>query len=100
MILLGNATMPLYEYELVNEDGTGGEVFEWMQRMSDAPLTMHPETGKLCRRIIAAPNAVSRYGGDKMSNANLGRMGFTKYEKAGDGYYEKKAGSGPDVIKR
>ena len=36
----------------------------------------------------------------KMSNKNLDRMGFTKYEKAGDGFYEKKAGKGPDVISR
>ena len=36
----------------------------------------------------------------KMSNKNLDRMGFTKYEKAGDGHYEKKAGKGPDVISR
>ncbi|HAW95078.1 MAG TPA: FmdB family transcriptional regulator, partial [Phycisphaerales bacterium] len=36
----------------------------------------------------------------KLSNKNLDRMGFTKYEKAGDGFYEKKAGKGPDVISR
>jgi hypothetical protein len=33
-----------------------------------------------------------------LSNKNLDRLGFTKYEKAGDGVYEKKAGQGPDVF--
>lgn len=91
--------MPLYEYEYINEDGSGGEVFEWMQRMSDPPLTMHPENGRLCRRIIGTPNTVTRFGEGNLSNDRLGKLGFTKYEKAGGGYYEKKAGSGPDVIK-
>ena len=26
------------------------------------------------------------------------RLGFTKYEKAGDGHYEKRAGKGPDTL--
>ena len=30
----------------------------------------------------------------------LDRLGFTKYVKAGDGTYEKRAGKGPDVISR
>ena len=30
----------------------------------------------------------------------LDKMGFTKYVKAGDGVYEKRAGKGPDVISR
>jgi hypothetical protein len=33
-----------------------------------------------------------------LSNKNLDRLGFTKYERAGDGTYERKAGGGPDVI--
>lgn len=92
--------MPLYVYEVIEADGTGGEVFEIMQRMSDDPLTVHPESGKPVRRLIAAPNAVTRFGSANLSNERLGKLGFTKYEKAGDGHYEKTAGSGPDVIKR
>jgi hypothetical protein len=30
----------------------------------------------------------------------LDRLGFTKYVKAGDGVYEKRAGKGPDIINR
>jgi hypothetical protein len=33
-----------------------------------------------------------------LSDKNLNEKGFTKYVKAGDGYYEKRAGKGPDVI--
>ena len=92
--------MPLYVYQVTEADGSDGEVFEIMQRMSDPPLTTHPENGKPVRRIIAAPNAVTRFGPGNLSNERLGRLGFTKYEKAGDGRYEKTAGSGPDIIKR
>jgi predicted nucleic acid-binding Zn ribbon protein len=91
--------MPLYVYQVVEADGTEGEVFEVMQRMSDPPLTAHPETGKPVRRLLAAPNAVTRYTTGSLSNDRLGKLGFTKYERAGDGRYEKTAGSGPDVIK-
>lgn len=40
--------MPTYSYQ--REDGT---VFELMQRMSDAPLTVCPETGQAVKRIIS-----------------------------------------------
>ena len=30
----------------------------------------------------------------------LGKQGFTKYVKAGDGVYEKRTGTGPDLITR
>ena len=35
-----------------------------------------------------------------MSDKNLAAKGFTKYVKAGDGTYEKTAGSGPKKLKR
>jgi hypothetical protein len=34
----------------------------------------------------------------KVSDANLDRLGFTKYQKVGDGKYEKTAGAGPRTI--
>jgi hypothetical protein len=91
--------MPLYVYQVIEPDGTDGEIFEVMQRMSDPPLDAHPETGKPVRRLIAAPNTVTRFGPGNLSNERLGRLGFTQYERAGGGRYEKTAGSGPDVIK-
>ena len=92
--------MPLYVYQVIEPDGSEGEVFEVMQKMADPILTVHPESGKPVQKLLAAPNTVTRYAAGNMSNENLGRLGFTKYEKAGGGHYEKKAGSGPDVIKR
>ena len=87
--------MPTYVYEFINADGTPGTTFEVFQKMSDDPLTKHPETGQPVRRVITAPNLLSE---NKLSNRNLDRLGFTKYERAGDGKFEKKAGKGPNVI--
>lgn len=89
-------SMPTYVYEVINDDGSDGEVFEIVQKMSDPPLQKHPETGAPVRRIPQAPGLVTE--ADKLSNKNLDRLGFTKYENAGDGHFEKKAGGGPDVI--
>jgi putative FmdB family regulatory protein len=43
--------MPLYEYKC-NECG---DVFEVMQRFSDAPLTTHDQCGGAVERLISAP---------------------------------------------
>jgi hypothetical protein len=94
--------MPLYLYETVLEDGSAGEQFEWLQPMSAAPLTEHPETGEPCRRIFGTPNAPRAWtdsqAKDKTSDASLKRGGFTKYVKTGNGKYEKTFGKGPDKI--
>lgn len=92
--------MPLYVYQVIEPDGRPGEVFEVLQRMSDPPLTTHPETGKPVQRIIAAPNPVTQYTADKLSNDRLAKLGFTRYEKGSDGKYHKTAGPGPDLIRR
>ena len=95
--------MPTYVYAVVNEDGSDGEAFEVMQRMSDPALTQHPETGQAVRRVVQPPHLPGKYteGATKrtLSNENLARHGFTKYEKGGDGTYFKTAGKqGPDVL--
>ena len=107
--------MPLYVYEVVLPDGTGGERFERFQKadgfpssqyqkMSDATLTNHPETGEPVRRVISEPNAPRAWtdaqGKAATSDANLAAKGFTKYVKTGDGSYEKTAGTGPKKIRR
>ena len=92
--------MPLYVYQIIEADGSEGEVFEVLQRISDPPLTVHPENGKPVVKRLSTPSAVTRLASSNLSNSNLSKLGFTKYEKAGGGYYEKKAGDGPDVIKR
>lgn len=94
--------MPTYVYQIINDDGTDGETFEVVQKMTDEPLTRHPETGKPVRRVITAPiipgNWSDHASKQKLSDKNLDRLGFTKYQRAGDGKFEKKAGRGPDVI--
>lgn len=96
--------MPTYVYVVVRADGSDGDPFEVVQKMTDPPLKKHPETGEPVRRIPTMPNLPLSHSDaaekSKLSNKNLDRLGFTKYEKAGDGHYEKKAGKGPDVISR
>ena len=92
--------MPIYIYQVIEPDGSDGEVFEVLQKMSEPPLTVHPENGKPVVKLLSTPNAVTRYPGSNLSNDKLGKLGFTKYEKAGGGYYEKTAGDGPDLIKK
>lgn len=94
--------MPTYVYQVIEQDGSEGEIFEVFQKMTDPPLTGHPETGKPVRRIIQAPNIAGKWSeaGTKqiLGDKNLDRMGFTKYQKIGKGQYEKRAGSGPRNI--
>jgi predicted nucleic acid-binding Zn ribbon protein len=97
--------MPIYIYEVINEDGSDGEQFEIFQSMADEPLTKHPETGRPVRRVPLAPNIGGRWSDSAMKKSvsddkKLERLGFTKYVKSGDGTYEKTVGKGPDMINR
>jgi hypothetical protein len=96
--------MPTYIYQVIEADGSEGEIFEIMQSMSEATLTHHPDNGKAVRKLISAPHVAGKFGvmGAKadLSPKKLGDMGFTQYKKAGNGFYEKTAGSGPDVISK
>lgn len=95
--------MPLYEYAVMNEDGSHGEVFEVLQKIGETPLTTHPENGRPVERIISAASVPRPTGGPikgDISNRSLEKMGFTKYQKSSTGKYEKVLGDGPDLIKR
>lgn len=96
--------MPIYLYEILGEGGNAGKTFECMQKLCDAALESHPETGEPVRRIVAAPSLPLKYGEsrqrDLMTDKNVAEKGFTRYEKAGDGVYQKTAGKGPDTIYR
>jgi predicted nucleic acid-binding Zn ribbon protein len=97
--------MPIYEYVVIREDGSEGEPFEIIQGINDAPLTVHPETGAPVRRIISRMAPPKVLGGTSqskpdLSNSNLERLGFTKYQKTRTGKYEKVAGEGPSQIQR
>ena len=47
--------MPTYVYEVIAlNSGTEPRQFEVFQRMSDAPLTVDPDSGKPVRRIVSS----------------------------------------------
>jgi hypothetical protein len=96
--------MPTYVYEILDKDGNGtGQAFEHVAPMSEDALTKHPETGEPVRRVPTLFNVAGNWSDmkskSKLSNENLDRLGFTKYEKKGDGYMERTAGKmGPKSI--
>ncbi|MCE9620228.1 MAG: zinc ribbon domain-containing protein [Planctomycetes bacterium] len=90
--------MPTYVYEVVKPGGEAGERFEVFQRLSDPALTAHPETGEPVRRAIVLPQVQTMSDKGRYSKSNLERLGFSRFEKRGDGHYEKTAGQGPDAI--
>ena len=96
--------MPLYEYVVINDDGSEGEAFEVLQKIADPPLKKHPQDGRPVRRIMSAPSVKKPYSGGPIkgdtNNKNLERLGFTKYQKTKTGTYEKVLGAGPDLVKR
>ena len=97
--------MPLYVYEVITADDSPGEQFEVFQAMADPPLTQHPSSGQPVRRVFSAPAVGGKWSDSAMAKSTsddkkLDRLGFTKYVKAGDGIYEKRAGKGPDIINR
>jgi predicted nucleic acid-binding Zn ribbon protein len=94
--------MPTYVYAILRPDGSDGETFEIVQKMTDPPLTSHPQSGAPVRRVIQPP-IIPGAGSDHatrqmLSDKNLDRLGFTKYQRSGGGAYEKKAGQGPSTI--
>ncbi len=92
--------MPTYLYCVVQKDGSDGEHFEVFQSMAEAALTTHPESGKPVRSVPVVAQVQFGSDGKRLSNSNLDRLGFTKYERAGNGIWEKKAGKGPPTIQR
>lgn len=96
--------MPLYRYEIINEDGSSGEELELFQRMDEAPLTQHPETGAPIRRLFSVPNVSGKWSdsaikSDLSNTKKLEHLGFTKYERVGKNKMERRAGhQGPKTI--
>jgi putative FmdB family regulatory protein len=91
--------MPIYEYAPVSGhcDKCNG-IFEVVQRIADAKLGTCPNCGQACERRISA---VALGGNWSLSESKIKSSGLTQYKKAGDGVYERTAGSGgPEVIVR
>ncbi|MCA9035325.1 MAG: FmdB family transcriptional regulator [Planctomycetaceae bacterium] len=93
--------MPIYVYQYLNDDGTAGETFEYLQSIRDDALIVHPENGRPVRRVITAAGINCKSSSGKieadLSDKNLDRLGFTKYVKSKDGY-KKAVGSGPERL--
>lgn len=98
--------MPIYVYEVIQEDGSKGQIFEIEQSMKDPALKTHPQTGERVRRVYQPPNLATRYTPgatkSKLETKNVEKAGFTKYEKDKlTGKYHKTAGAdkrAPDVL--
>ncbi len=94
--------MPTYVYEFLDEEGEGtGECFELVEPISADALTEHE--GRPVHRVPQAPNIAGKWSDMKsksaMSNENLERLGFTKYQKNTDGGMSRVAGKeGPKNI--
>lgn len=94
--------MPVYNYQVIHDDGSEGEVFEYMHGMNEPALEEHPETGERVVRVYQAPhiagNSNERIQKQNASDKNLERLGFTKYVRNGKGHYEKHVGTGPERL--
>lgn len=94
--------MPIYRYEVLDEDDQTVDVYEAEQGFADAPLKHHPITGERLRKVVNAPNLNLRYADwrGKIDPENLARHGFTRYEKdrVTGRYHKTNRGDGPDRI--
>lgn len=92
--------MPIYEYAPASGKcrRCRGR-FEVYQKIAERKLSRCPGCGQPCERVISAPAVAS--GKYSTSDARVKELGMTKYKKAGDGYYERVAGTGgPPLIRR
>jgi putative FmdB family regulatory protein len=91
--------MPIYEYAPTSGrcDKCKG-LFEVMQRLADAKLATCPTCGQACERRISA---VALGGTYAVTDDKIKHSGLTQYKKAGDGVYERTAGTnGPKHLFR
>lgn len=93
--------MPMYVYDILNAEGAVCGSFEIIQKITAEPLTKHPETGQTLRMKMQAPFVGKKTNGElpksDLSDRNLEKLGFTKYQKKRQGGYEKVVGDGPDI---
>ena len=91
--------MALYEYAPTSghcDKGNGR--FEVMQRLADAKLTTCPTRAQRFERRISA---VALGGIYAVTDDRIENSGLTQYKKAGDGVYERTAGTnGPEHLFR
>ena len=91
--------MPLYEYAPSpgHCEQCAGK-FEVFQRIADEKLTRCPNCGQPCERQVSR---VALGGKFSTSESAIKSSGFTRYQKAENGVYERTAGSGgPEILYR
>ncbi|MBW7875108.1 MAG: zinc ribbon domain-containing protein [Candidatus Cloacimonetes bacterium] len=86
--------MPTYEYKHIQTfiKPCITEVVEVFHSMNASDLTHCPYCGFPVSKQISKLNKIKSER-DTLSDKNISSKGFTKYVKAGDGKYEKVAGS-------
>ncbi len=98
--------MPIYTYQVIEDDGSEGEIFEVEQSMKEPTLTVHPVTGKRVKRVYHPPNLAYKHTPGRIRNLtadeNVEKAGFTKYVRDKvTGQYHRTAGknkAAPDVL--
>jgi putative FmdB family regulatory protein len=99
--------MPIYEY-IALTDGCvlcGGR-FEELQSAADPPFEQCPACDAPCKRIMSRParaHVNNHAGGRLLSNENIAKNGFLKYERSGENTWTRTAGddaSGPPTLER
>lgn len=92
--------MPIYEYISTSEGcAVCEQPFEVLQGINDDPMTRCEACQQPLRRVVSS-FGVAKSSRVDLSDGSLAKKGFTRYEKAGDGVYEKTAGDGPKQIHR
>jgi len=94
--------MPVYEYEVLDDEGRIVEIFEAEQPAGDPALTVHPVTGEKMRRKFSVPGVNTKYADwdGKLEPKRLSEAGFTRYEKdkTTGRYFKTNGGRGPDEL--
>lgn len=99
--------MPIYEYiALIDDCALCGGRFEEIQGPNDAPFQQCPACEAPCKRIISRParaHVNNSAGGKLLSQENITKNGFVKYERTKENVWERTAGddsSGPRILDR
>jgi putative FmdB family regulatory protein len=87
--------MPIFEFSCPKCE----HLSELFLRASEAETAQTcPDCGGLLQKLMSASGfAIGK--AHLMREKAVSANGFTQYRKAGDGYYEKTAGKGPDTIR-
>jgi putative FmdB family regulatory protein len=92
--------MPIYEYEIdKNENGCPHCIdgFEVFQKIAHKAIEVCPKCKSKCHRICSG-FAMKSGKSHLLTDNNIKKNGWAKYQNVGDGKYEKITGDGPSNI--